>query len=94
MIDNHLEVKKLFGHPISNETVSYLEAFVEEEKSYDNVLKNVPVAVVGFMMGLYIVLIFTAWYINRDNYKEAYRLEKYFRSMKGQMEYKAKEEKF
>ena len=56
--------------------VNYLESFAEEEKSYDDVLKNVPVAVVGFMMGLYLVLIISAYYINRDNYEVANRLEK------------------
>ena len=46
--------------------VHYLETFAEEEKSYDDVLRNVPVAVVGFMMGLYVVLIISTYYINRD----------------------------
>ena len=86
-------MKKLFGYELSNVTVSYLEAFVQEEKSYEHVLRKVPVAVVGIMMCLYAVLIVSVWYINRDHYKEAYRLQKYFRSHKGQAEYKAKEEK-
>ena len=94
MIENHQEVQKLFGYEISEKMVDYFEGVATEQKALGDGLKNVPVAAVAFMMGLYLVLIVSSFYVNTDPYAEAKCLVKNLYNYRSEIEEKANDEKF